>query len=209
MDQDDVRKSRNADRGMGNENQGADGGERSEFRIPNSEFEQSLSSLMPRAARIDRDRLMFLAGQTAGQTASGGREPPGDPVEQFDIVQSLRSRAWPAAFAAMTALAASLLVLLVNRPEPRVIERIVHVPIEAPRTAATTPSSGEPDRDAVDSKAWTIDPREPRAYGESYLHARDQALAFGLDSWMQTRPGRASGEASQANYLQLRESLLQ
>lgn len=198
-------EARNAERGAGSE-------EGSDLRPPASDLaplEAALSSLLPRAARIDRDRLMFLAGQTARQTASGGHEPPGDPVEQFDNVQSLRSRAWPAAFAAMTALAASLFVLLVNRPEPQVIERIVRVPIEAPLAAATSPNSGELDRYAIDREPWTIEPRDLQTHGESYLHARDQALAFGLDSWMQTRPGQVSGAAPQANYLQLRESLLQ
>lgn len=198
MDQDGVNKRRNAERGAGSEG-GSD----------LAPLEAALSSLMPRAARIDRDRLMFLAGQTSRQTASGGRKPPGDPVEESDIAQRNRSRTWPTAFAAMTALAASLLVLLVNRPEPQVIERIVRVPSEAPRMAAALPKFAEPNRNAVGGGARTIEQPEPRAYGESYLHARDQALAFGLDSWMQTTPGRASGESLQANYLQLRESLLQ
>ena len=138
MHQDDVKKRRNAERGMRDENQGADGGERSEFQIPNSEFEQSLSSLAPRAARLDRDRLMFLAGQ-----ASGGRQPP------VVMASSPASRwSWPAAFSAMTALAASLLVMLLNRPEPQVIERIVRVP------AAASPAIRRPaelDRQASES----------------------------------------------------------
>ena len=216
MDQDDVSRMRNPERGS-----------RSEETSDSTQFEAALSSLMPRAARIDRDRLMFLAGRASRHPlplGEGRGEGFGEGLESHvescgDVALTLalsqrergpeRRWAWPAAFAAMTALAASLLVLLVNRPEPQIIERIVRVPIEAPRMAATPPRSGEPDRNTGDGEAWTIEPRELRAYSESYLHARDQALAFGLDSWMQSGPGRASGAAPQANYLQLRESLLQ
>lgn len=190
-------EARNAERGAGSE-------EGSDLRPPTSDlapFEATLSSLAPRAARLDRDRLMFSAGQAALQ-ASGGRQPP-------DVTANLPvSRwGWPAAFSAMTALAASLLVMLVNRPEPQVIERIVRVPAAASRAIASPPAGL--DRQAIESQPPVSTAPGRPAFGAAYLHARDQALAFGLDSWMQSGPGLASGAAPQANYLQLRESLLQ
>jgi hypothetical protein len=208
MDQDDVKKRRNAERGMRDENQGADGGERSEFRIPNSEFEQSLSSLAPRAARLDRDRLMFLAGQATRQ-ASGGRQPPDDLDRRVARADSPASRwGWPAAFSAMTALAASLLIMLVNRPEPQVIERIVRVPAAA--SPAIASRSAELGRQAIESEPpFSPAPGRP-AFGESYLHARDQVLAFGLDSWMQSNPSRSStAESAPTSYRELREKLFE
>ena len=73
-------------------------------------LEAALAALVPRAERLDRDRLMFEAGrESVLKSASRGRW------------------AWPALSTAMTALAGARLVLLVHRPEPRVVERIVYV----------------------------------------------------------------------------------
>ncbi len=214
MHQDDVRKTRNSECGTGNESPNAERGTRSEktsdLRPPTSDlapFEATLSSLAPRAAQLDRDRLMFLAGQAALQ-ASGGRQPPDDLGGRVARADSPASHwGWPAAFSAMTVLAASLLVMVMNRPEPQVIERIVRVPAAAlPAIAGRSAESG---RQAIESEP-PLSPAPSRpASGESYLHARDQVLAFGLESWMQSEPGRISGATPQANYLQLRESLLQ
>src|SRR5262245_17587314 len=66
---------------------------------PNDELKQfadDLARLRPRDDRLDRERLAFLAGQAS---------------------VTPRGRAWPVAFGAMTAVAASLLFLLVTRPE--------------------------------------------------------------------------------------------
>ncbi len=80
-------------------------------------LEAALAALVPRGDRLDRDRLMFLAGQTAASQ-------PGAALS--------RRWAWPAAFSAMTAVAASLLAVLVVRPGPQIVERILEVPVESP-----------------------------------------------------------------------------
>jgi hypothetical protein len=59
-------------------------------------FADDLARLQPRDDRLDRERLAFLAGQAS---------------------VTPRGRGWPVAFGAMTAVAASLLFLLVTRPE--------------------------------------------------------------------------------------------
>jgi hypothetical protein len=71
--------------------------------------EAGLRRLTPRDDRLDRDRLMFLAGQASPETASSHRTR----------VMGLRvdSRAWPAAFAGMSAVAAVLAVMLVLRSD--------------------------------------------------------------------------------------------
>jgi hypothetical protein len=79
-------------------------------------LEAALAALVPRGDRLQRDRLMFLAGRAAASR-------PGAAVS--------RRWAWPAAFSAMTAVAASLLVMLVTRPGPQIVERIVEVPAES------------------------------------------------------------------------------
>ncbi|MCC6127026.1 MAG: hypothetical protein IT426_18865 [Pirellulales bacterium] len=95
-------------------------------------FEAALASLVPRADRLDRDRLMFLAGQqsrtgfqpvenagamptlavgmseTSGKSQHAhGRRGHGTPASRW---------AWPAAFTAMTAVAVALAILLAIRP---------------------------------------------------------------------------------------------
>lgn len=67
-------------------------------------FETHLKSLTPRPDRLDRERLMFLAGQASVEEAH--MSPRG----------ALRQRwAWPVSFATMTAVAATLFVMLLTR----------------------------------------------------------------------------------------------
>jgi hypothetical protein len=71
-------------------------------------LEARLAALLPRDDRLDRERLMFLAGRASV-------EVPFETDERRPRVW-LKNKAWPAAFAGMTAIAASLLVALVTRP---------------------------------------------------------------------------------------------
>jgi hypothetical protein len=63
-------------------------------------FEAKLAALIPRDDRLDRERLAFLAGQASMNPNTRWQRHP----------------AWPAAFAAMSVLAATLLMMLVTRP---------------------------------------------------------------------------------------------
>jgi hypothetical protein len=72
-------------------------------------FAAELARLQPRNDRLDRERLAFLAGQASVDLA------PSQCAKIFGV--RLESRAWPAAFAAMTAVAATLLCMLLTRPE--------------------------------------------------------------------------------------------
>jgi hypothetical protein len=72
-------------------------------------FAADLSRLRPREDRLDRERLAFLAGQ-ASVTRKSVR-----PIKVLGL--PLESRAWPAAFVSMTAIAAALLFALLVRPE--------------------------------------------------------------------------------------------
>jgi hypothetical protein len=71
-------------------------------------FEARLAALAPREGRLDRERLMFLAGRASAEVQLAA---PADcdrpPLAQYG---------WPAAFATMTAVAATLLALLIARP---------------------------------------------------------------------------------------------
>src|SRR5258708_838932 len=73
-----------------------------------TELEDALRGLAPRPAELDRDAIVFRAGQRAAR----------------------RSWWWPVALAGSTTTAVVLGVLLALRPAPQVIERIVYVPVE-------------------------------------------------------------------------------
>jgi len=65
-------------------------------------IESQLRLLEPRTDRLDRERLIFLAGKASVKAAEL-------PTARW---------AWPASLAAMTALAATLLIMLLNAPAP-------------------------------------------------------------------------------------------
>ena len=102
-------------------------GHESEEKLPPelSAMEAELAQLRPRAAGLDRERLIFLAGRESvgAQTSRGAGRWAG-------------RWAWPAAFSAMTAVAATLLVMLLvgsQRPgEVRLVQVPVYVPAERP-----------------------------------------------------------------------------
>jgi hypothetical protein len=70
-------------------------------------LEARLAALAPRDDRLDRERLMFLAGQASVDAANQRR------VSLCGL--NLAATAWPRAFAAMTVVAATLIVMLLTR----------------------------------------------------------------------------------------------
>jgi hypothetical protein len=186
-------------------------------------FEAELASLSARTDRLDRDRLMFLAGQaSAAQKPAAGR-----------LFGS--AWAWPVALGAMTTVAATLLVALLVQPQPEIVERLIEVPSERPNRAVAgiddrragasdrserqpSPSPQEftvpappPGRlvsvyDGPRGQAdWTLLPAKA-----PYAQLRDQVLARGLDWWTpspirSSDPERAAAPATYRNVL---ESLL-
>jgi hypothetical protein len=183
--------------------------ERNEFRPTTGDgslqrLEAELAALTPRAANVDRDRAMFLAGQAS----------VGSPLAR----PSSRPWAWPAAFSAMTALAASLLVTMAIRPSVQVVERIVRVGVETASPAASNEANGDP-RPADSEQGLPSDvppavavlrpsPSKPAA-DASYLGLRDRVLAMGIDSWpAQPRPAGDGTNSPPVNYHELLENLL-
>lgn len=83
-------------------------------------IEAALGALRPVSGRMDRDRVMFAAGQAAARVGARPRW------------------AWPAATTALATLALIEAAALTGRPPERVVERVVvvHVPIESPPLAA-------------------------------------------------------------------------
>jgi hypothetical protein len=117
-----------------------------------SELERSLAELTPSAAGLDRDRLMYAAGKAAA-------------------TPRLRY-AWPAASGALTALAASLALVLIMRPAPEI--RIVHVPVQVV-PAVPEPEDIDAPPAAVPEPARPISPF-------SYWRLQESAVQHGLDA---------------------------
>jgi hypothetical protein len=158
--------------------------------------EAELAALRPRDDRLDRERLIFLAGQ-ASVAGRWGR---------------VSGWTWPASFAGMTAVAATLLVMLLARPEPPV--RIVEVPVEAPpgdvrqpevdfgRHADFPAGPRRPDvqpwpaTDALASHrrglAAVSEMSRYRSRTE-YLAMVERILAQGADPWAEPHPAQAEG----------------
>jgi hypothetical protein len=169
--------------------------------------EAELASLRPRDDRLDRERLVFLAGQASALGRQQARRTATACYRQAR--PAIRPWAWPAAFAGMTAVAASLLIALVLRSGPtRVVERvrIVRVPVAA-HVEEGTPSAEDAGEDAHRSAApgrRAFSPRPaardwaPRGNGPlsepdwsrfgsraEYLEMIDRMLARGVDPWRQ------------------------
>lgn len=173
-------------------------------------FEAKLAALAPRAGQFERDRLMFQAGRASLSAA---------PADQSGRHwQSARRWGWPAAFSGMAALAASLLLVLVTRPAPPVVERIVRVPIEMPRQPDRSEPNSRHPGDSLARKAsgdWLAaemasrSARDKSLSGGSYLDLRDRVLAMGIDSWQSDGSASGSGAGeSPASYHELLDSLL-
>jgi hypothetical protein len=152
-------------------------------------FEAELASLVPRDDGPDPARLMFMAGR-----ASVGN-------------RRATVLVWPAAFGGMTVVATALAVLLLLRPAPEVIERIVRVPVAAPVNAAPSHEQPAPvtaehepviERAVAKSSSAASAPERvlaslPWGQGKqgdrgerwktSYPDLRDRILERGLDSW--------------------------
>jgi hypothetical protein len=101
-------------------------------------FEARLANLAPREDRLDREKLMFLMGQASERT---GSEPSRSP----SLKGRGNVRAWQAAFGGMSAIAATLMCMLVMRPVENGLARsgdaaARHVELSPPKAELNGPS---------------------------------------------------------------------
>ncbi len=125
-----------------------------------TQVELALAGLKP-AAALDRDRLMFRAGQ-----ASVPR----------------RGWPWPAATATLLVLSVTLGGMLLKRPAPEVVVRVVSVPVPVPVPQSLPPApspSVEPSVPATKASP-AGDPLE-------YAQMRKEVLRWGVDA-LSSRP---------------------
>ena len=127
--------------------------------------EQSLKQFQPRAVNLDRERLMFLAGQVA---VSGGTEQH-------------RKWFWPSATLAMSTVAACLLVALTLQmsrpPVVREIVREVTGPAPSPTLQAFSQSKSLPTAEPQYTSAPVLS-----LPASGVLQMRNTALRFGVEA---------------------------
>lgn len=185
-----------------------------------NEIESALQFLSPAPARLDRDRLMYLAGRNA---------PRNRPITRW---------VWPALAASFAIVSIGEAGLLAFRPdpEPRVVERLVYLPgpipvptptpngspAEVPSTALVASTSEDPDEVVIlhqspprPSLAPSVNPFWPPASSPAGLRLR--ILRDGLDALPEPPPlpiamrpaGEATAPAARSFRSELEHLLLQ
>jgi len=177
---------------------------------PNSDalapIEQTLAGFTPVGPRLDRDRLMFLAGQASARCQEPGDRGQGPGLADIRVFAPSRHWLWPATAATFAATSLALLVALVMRPaiQPQIVYRDGTEAVPVGGNAAQ-PRAGAAREEllAVRPAVW----QPPAIPPDNYVHTRDVALRLGLDA-LGTTPISAAAPAPTLNYLQLLDSLV-
>ncbi len=132
--------------------------------------EAALGSLAPARSGLDRDRLMFEAGQRSPRSATRGRF------------------AWPSLAASLAVVALGEAAALAYRPEPRVIERVVVLREPAPALSPSpVPSPVVILRQATPAPPSAAPAEFSQAETESE-RLRRQVLQLGIDGLPEPPP---------------------
>lgn len=129
-----------------------------------NDLEAQLASLRPRADRLDRERLMFLAGQAAAATVSRRG------ISARRVARQL------AAMAAVALVAAGLTAWL-DRPEPRIVERVVYVPVTPPQGPSLAAGDHSQNDVQSSSPSQVVSRPIPTPRNMPYFRQLDQLLA--------------------------------
>jgi hypothetical protein len=152
-------------------------------------FESALAALAPRAAGPDREALFYQAGRTAA-------------LREFDARRSRLARwSWPLAFSAMTAVAAALGLMLLNRPLPGTAPPLAAG--TSPEIATAPPAKPDlvPDRPQEDTPSLRTIAAYPRL--------RDEILQQGVDAGMPDKVAATDATAAVGEPLPYRALLQQ
>jgi hypothetical protein len=145
-------------------------------------FHAALERLTPAPDGINIARLLFRAGQLSAPR---------------------RSWAWPCAAAASMMLTVALASVLLLRPAPQPVERIVTVYVP---TATQQPPQAEPSKSSTGETPVPPPPSPPVSEGKEgsdgdYLQLRRQVLAHGLGALPPPQPWPAAAPADDADTL--------
>lgn len=134
-----------------------------------AEFERQLTQFVPHRSNVDRETLLFRAGQ---ESMLAKTRP-----------SSRASWLWPLTTAAMTIISAGLSWQLYVRGEPSVVERVRIVERSVPTREAETPPDSEPVDNLRSVYADTTYVRDaPMIPRDHYLLRRELALTVGMDA---------------------------
>jgi hypothetical protein len=106
---------------------------------PRDPLEAQLAALRPRTDRIDRDRLMFLAGRAS--------------VSPSDVVSARRLRMWQALAGAMAVTTAALVAVLALRPATQAVAPSLHDAVQVASDAAEPVASPSNTAEAPQAKS--------------------------------------------------------
>jgi hypothetical protein len=136
--------------------------------------ERLLVGAAPVPPRIDRDRLMFLAGVASATPGSAGASPSQAPPSHLQR----RAWLWPVSTAALAATSLILAMALLVRPAPP--ERIVY--LDRPATNPISPPAPRTPEQPSISVAVARRPEPSDLPANNYVRSRDVALRLGLDA---------------------------
>jgi hypothetical protein len=122
-------------------------------------LEAALAGLAPLAGSINRDRLLFRAGQASMR----------------------RGWRWPCATALLAVVSVALGGLLWLRPAPQPTERIVYVPVPEPSPAAALPSQAPLAALPRPASPSTGDGEEDVQAQIDSLNLRNRVVRWGVD----------------------------
>lgn len=139
-----------------------------------SDIERRLAALAPAGARVDRDRLMFLAGEAQG-------------LEVRDMRSEVRRRGgsswlWPAAAMTLGATSLALLMALFVRPETQIVYRDREVLVEQPQVPMQSQTTPVAETGTIPI-TLAVAQRSPASIPtNNYVRTREVALRMGLDA---------------------------
>jgi hypothetical protein len=165
-----------------------------------SSLESALQSLRPAAPRVNRDRLMFLAGQASSAPQ--------------------RSKWGARASWAFTMAASVVIAAVIGRAtapaDVQFIERVVQIPVQVQPDFAEDLQPKERALialDAVHSDSsrvrWLRDIPVDRATPGPYVRLRDQVVALGPDMLPALGQSGELSSASSDSYVEMRQRLVQ
>lgn len=158
-----------------------------------TEFEGQLSQLAPRRSQVNRETLLFRAGQESVRASRQKALPS--------------SWLWPLTTAAMALVSTGLCWQLYTQPEPQVVERvrIVERSVEAKDVEATFDREPVEKSPVVDAARILPSPTSdlPR---DHYLLRRELALTLGMDALTVPVAIRLPDAADESSYRQLRST---